>query len=259
MRQIQVILALALLLFTGLNCGTENPVQETTDTPTVEVPKSTLHGEVQTIEGVLIQVRLLKNGQLLTQTETETRFELTSLEAGSYTVQISAKGYETQEVEVTLAPGQIAALDKVALVALEIPVSHLRGVLTDAATGAPLGEVGVQLTDASGNLSETLTTETGVFTFENLAVEQNFTLAITHPGYEATEMAVPPIPAAETLELHVELTRPAKPIQLDPGQGLSLGSQGPDFELSDGDGKQHALANYIGEQKVVLVFFRGGW
>ena len=46
---------------------------------------------------------------------------------------------------------------------------------------------------------------------------------------------------------------------LDPGQGLSLGSQAPDFELADGNGKLHTLNNYIGNKNVVLVFFRGVW
>ena len=62
-------LALALLLFAGLNCGTENPVEETIDTAAVETLTGTLRGEVQSIDGALIQVRLLRDGQLLTQIE----------------------------------------------------------------------------------------------------------------------------------------------------------------------------------------------
>ena len=259
MKRIQAFLALALLLFAGLNCGTENPIEETVDTSTVEVSTGTLRGEVQSINGVLIQVRLLRDGQLLTQAEIQATYELEAIEVGSYTLQISAKGYETKEVNVTVTPGQDVSLDKVALVALATPVSHLRGVLTDKATGVPLGEVNLQLTDKAGKIYETLTTRAGVFTFENLPVEQAFTLAIAHAGYEGTEVAVHPIPAAETLELQVQLTRLAEPEKLDPGQGLSLGSQAPAFELPNGDGKLHALADYIGNKNVVLIFYRGGW
>ena len=252
-------LALVFLLLAGLNCGTENPVKETVDTAVVETPTGTLRGEVQPIDGVLIQVRLLRDGQLLTQTEAQATYELTSVEAGNYTLQISAKGYETKEVNATVTVGQIVSLDKVALVALATPVSHLRGVLTDKATDEPLGAVNLQLTDKSGKVYEALTTGAGIFTFENLPVEQAFTLAVAHAGYEETEVPVHPIPAAETLELQVRLTRRAEPEKLDPGRGLSTGSQAPAFELPDGDGKLHALADYVGSKNVVLVFYRGGW
>ncbi|RKU21388.1 hypothetical protein C6500_06425 [Candidatus Poribacteria bacterium] len=259
MKQIQAGLALALLLFAGLNCGIEDPVEETIDTAAVEVLTGTLRGEVQSINGALIQVRLLRDGQLLTQIEARATYELPSIEAGTYTLQISAKGYETKEVNVTVTAGQVVSLDKVALVALDTPVSHLRGVLTDKTTGEPLGEVNLQLTDKAGKIYETLTTGVGVFTFENLPVEQAFTLSIVHAGYEETEVAVHPIPATETLELQVRLTRLPEPDKLDPGQGLSLGSQAPAFELPDGDGTLHTLADYVGNKNVVLVFYRGGW
>ena len=90
-------------------------------------------------------------------------------------------------------------------------------------------------------------------------MEQAFTLAVAHTGYEETEVAVHPIPAAETLELQVQLTRRAEPEKLDPGRGLSTGSRAPAFELPNGDGKLHALADYVGNKSVVLVFYRGGW
>ena len=260
MRRILTLLAFALLLLAGLNCGTENPVEETVDTPETETRLTgTLRGDVQSIEGVLIQVRLLRDGQLVAQTETQASYEIDTVEAGNYTLQISAKGHETKEVNVTIIAGQVVSLDKVALVALKTPVSHLRGVLTDDATGEPLGEVNLQLTDNAGKVYETLTTAAGVFSFENLPVQQPFTLTIAHDGYEGKEVAVGPIPAAETSELTVELTPLAAPERLDPGQGLSIGTQAPDFELPDGNGKLHALADYNADKNVVLIFYRGGW
>ncbi len=93
-----------------------------------------------------------------------------------------------------------------------------------------------------------------------------------------TEAAVQPTPASETSEPELEAAQlqeeqpalePApQPAEeeveevaekLEPGEGLSLGSQAPAFELPDGEGKLHALNDYIGDQKVVLVFYRGGW
>ena len=258
MKQIQVLLALALLLLAGLNCGTENPVEEIVGSPAGETSTGTLRGEVQPIEGILIQVRLLKDGQLLAQTEAQANYEFDA-EVGNYTLQLSAKGYQETAIDVTVVAGQVVTLDKMTLVALETPVSHLRGVLTDEATGEPLGEVNLQLTDKAGEVYEALTTATGVFTFENLPVARAFTLMIAHAGYEAAEVAVQPIPASETFELDIELTPLPEPQKLAPGEGLSIGSQAPGFELPDSAGKLHALADYVGTQKVVLVFYRGGW
>ena len=284
MKQIQACLALALLLLTGLNCGTENPLEETGDTLAIEtVATGAFSGEIELIGDETIYVRVLKAGQLIAQMEFSKgyikgatvdgfqgelftsslgeigTYRLKETELGDYTLQISAKGYQTTELSLTVTADQSISLDKIALVVLDQPVSHLQGILTDAATGAPISQVHLQLTDKTGKVYEALTTGTGVFTFENLPVEQAFTLAIMHVGYEEAEVPVHPIPAAETLELQIRLTRLPEPDKLDPGQGLSLGSQAPAFELPDGDGKLHALADYVGNRNVVLVFYRGGW
>ena len=284
MKQMQACLALALLLFTGLNCGTENPLEETGDTLQVEtVPTGAFSGEIELIGDETIHVRVLKAGQLIAQMEFAKEYtkgeivdgfqgelstsslgeigtyHLKEAELGGYTLHISAKGYQSTELNVTVTADQSLSLDKIALVVLDQPVSHLQGILTDAATGVPISQVHLELTDKSGEVYKALTTAAGVFTFENLPVEQAFTLSIAHVGYEETEVPVHPIPAGETLELQVQLTRQAKPEKLNPGQGLSLESQAPAFELPDGDGKLHALADYVDSQNVVLVFYRGGW
>lgn len=284
MKQIQACLALALLLLTGLNCGTENPLEETGDTLAIEtVATGAFSGEIELIGDETIYVRVLKAGQLIAQMEFAKgytkgatvdgfqgelstsslgeigTYRLKEAELGDYTLQISAKGYQATELNVTITTDQSISLDKIALVVLDQPVSHLQGILTDAATGVPISQVHLQLTDKAGEVYKALTTGAGVFTFENLPVEQAFTLAIAHAGYEGKEVAVHPIPTAETLELQIQLTRRAEPEKLDPGQGLSLGSQAPAFELPDGDGKLHALADYVGNKNVVLIFYRGGW
>ena len=255
MKQTLALLAFALLLFIGLSCGTENSVEEMVEINTT----GTLRGDVQSIDGVQIQVRLLKDGQLVAQIEAQASYEIDAIKAGNYTLQISAKGHETKEVAVTVIAEEVVSLDKVMLVALETPVSHLSGVLTNETTGEVLGGVNLQLTDNSGKVHETLTTAAGVFTFENLPVEQAFTLTIDYAGYEGKEVAVHPIPAAETLELTVELTPLPEAEKLPPGQGLSIGSQAPVFELPDSNGKLHALADYTADKNVVLIFYRGGW
>ena len=184
MKQIQGLLVIPLLLLVGFNfnCQTENQVEDIMEPSSGETDtRGTLRGDVQSIEGVLIQVRLLRDGQLVTQTEVQASYEIEAVAAGDYTLQISADGYETKKIGVTVIAGQVVSLDKVVLIALKSPV-----------------------------LPEEPT----------------------------------PLPEAERLE---------------PGQGLSIGGKAPDFELPDGNGKLHALADYIGDEHVVLIFYRGGW
>jgi peroxiredoxin len=40
---------------------------------------------------------------------------------------------------------------------------------------------------------------------------------------------------------------------------LGVGAHAPDFKLSDAEGNQHALAQYLARGPVLLLFFRGGW
>ena len=157
MRRIQALLAFALLLFAGLNCGTENPIEETVDTTAIETTATgSFYGDVELIDGVTIYMRLLKADQILAQVEFEMhgvkttstnanihsstqqgigKYHVKEAEPGDYTVQISAKGYQATELNVTVISDQSISLDKIALAMLETPVSHLRGVLTSEATG----------------------------------------------------------------------------------------------------------------------------
>ncbi len=257
MKQLLTLFTLSLILLTGLNCGSTEDPDEKVDVVMMET--GALQGEVQSIDGVKIQVRLLKDGQLVTQTETDDSYEFAELEQGDYTIQISAKGYKTTELDVTVIPEDTVSLDKVTLDMLAEPVSHLRGVLTDMETGDPLSDVLVQLSDNEGEEYEVLTNNQGVFTFANLPVDQAFTLTIAYEGYEDYEVAVDEIAADKTFELDVELTAIPEPEILDPGQGLSVGSQAPVFQLPDSNGNEQALTDYIPDKNVVVVFYRGGW
>ena len=91
-------------------------------------------------------------------------------------------------------------------------------------------------------------------TVETPSVETSTTDAL--PGEAAPET---PIPTDETLEPPVEIDPPPDPEKLAPGQGLSIGSQAPVFQLPDSNGKLHALADYVADKNVVLIFYRGGW
>lgn len=257
MKHIQFYLALSFMLLCAFGCGTtEDPVD---DMKVVEMASGALSGEVQSIDGISVQVRLLRDGILVAQTEADGSYEFTDLVTGNYTIQISAKGYDTTELNTTVVADVTNSLDKVTLEELATPVSHIRGVLTDAETGDLLSGVLVQLMDTSGEKYETLTTEEGVFVFENLPIEQAFTLMVSHRGYEDGTVDIEPIAADDTFELDVVLTEIPVIEELDPGQGLSIGSEAPTFELPDGNGDLYAYADVVGDKKLVVVFYRGGW
>jgi len=257
MKHLQLFLKLSFLILVVFGCGsTEDPADLM---PEVDIEPSILMGELDCIDNVTVQVRLLKDGILVEQVESDGSFEFKDLEAGSYKVQVSAQGYETTELNATLTIGETKSLDKVSLVKLADPVSHIKGVLIDAESGDKLSGVLVQLTDKSGEKHETLTTADGTFIIENLPVGEAFTILVSLEGYNDGSVNLDPIPANETYELDVALTAIPVIEELDPGEGLSIGSEAPVFELPNGDGDLLALEDLIGSKKVVVIFYRGGW
>lgn len=259
MKQTLMSLALAFLLLTAFGCGsTEDPIDPTPDVKD-EMLTGAIQGEVEAIEDVSVQVRLLKGEQLVEQIEADGSYEFDELEAGDYTLRISAKGYQETEKNVTVVAGDTVSVEKITLTALAEPVSHIRGVLTDANTGEPLANVIVQLTDKTGEKSEVLTTKDGVFTFENLPVDQPLTLTVMYTCYQDHVVEVKPIPADQTFEQDIELTAAPEPEKLSPSEGLATCSQAPDFELPDGKNDKHSLSDYIGKKNVVIVFYRGSF
>ena len=257
MKQTMALIALALFILVGLNCGsTEDPVDKIDE---VQLESGRLQIQVEEIEGVTIHVRLLKDGQLISQADSTVNYEFGEIANGEYTVEISAKGFETTELKVNIVAGETYVLDKVTLLPLEDPVAHLNGKLTDEKTGNVLSDVLVQLTDKSGEEYKTLTSDEGIFTFENLPVNQAFTLSVMLVGYEDYDLSVESIDAGKSIEVKVELTPIPEPEPLGPGEGLNTGSKTPEFELPDSNDKVRTLAEFIGDKKAVIVFYRGGW
>ena len=140
-----------------------------------------------------------------------------------------------------------------------VGTARVRGLLVDQATKQTLRNTRVKLVDSKGETRAVLTTRAGVFEFEGLPAGEKFTVIVELDGYEKHESIVTPIETDETATITVNLVPVVKEDQLPPGDGLSLGAKAPDFELKDGDGKAHSLADYAGEQRVVLLFDRGAW
>ena len=105
-----------------------------------------------------------------------------------------------------------------------------------------------------------MTTQAGVFEFENLPAGKNFTIVVELDEYEKHEVVVNPILAGETETITVNLVPILKMDELPPGDGLSVGIKAPNFNLRDGNGKAHSLADYAGPTtRIVLLFDRGAW
>ena len=129
--------------------------------------------------------------------------------------------------------------------------------MLDQATKKALQGVDVQLINEAGDVHEARTRTTGVFEFESLPTDQQFTLVVDIEFYKRQEIPINPISAGQTAKVEVELGL-INPDRRPIGDGLKLGTKSPDFKLPDGDGKIHTLADYAG-QKVVLLFDRGSW
>ena len=66
-------------------------------------------------------------------------------------------------------------------------------------------------------------------------------------------------PVSDVTEFETSETPVPGSEHFDLGQGLSIGSQAPEFELSDGYGNLHALSDSLGnEKKIIIVFYRTG-
>ena len=140
-----------------------------------------------------------------------------------------------------------------------VATAGIRGLLVDQATKQTLRNTRVQLVENQGEIREVLTTPAGVFEFANLPAGEKFTIVVELDEYEKYEVVIDPILAGETETITVNLVPILKMDELPPGDGLSVGSTAPDFNLADGNGKLHSLADYTGEQRVVLLLDRGAW
>ena len=206
--KIQLLTVLAAVLMLWFGCGGGDEAIVKTDVPTDEVILTgSLEGTIERIEGVSVTIRVLQNGNAITSTaaDADGNYRIDNLQPGAYTVEIAAKGYEAFEQTVQVSAEDIASLDQVTLKVLEIPVSHVQGVLSDQVRGNPLSKVRVRLVDAAGNSREVLTTPTGAFEFENVPTDQQLTVIVDLEGFEKQEISINPIPAGETVPLDVAL------------------------------------------------------
>lgn len=222
LTRIQLLIALAAIFILYLGCGTDDESivepDTSTEAPVSEAITGSLNGSVEKIEGVSVVIRVLQNGNAIASAtaDADGNYRIDNLAPGTYTVEIVAKGYEAVEQTVQISADEVAAVDRMTLKAIEVPVSHIQGILSDKQKGAPLNKVRVRLVDAAGNHREVLTTQTGAFEFENVPTDQQLTVIVDLEGFEKQEISINPIPAGETVPLEVAL------VELPAVRGLIL-------------------------------------
>ena len=261
MRRLFTFITIPLLLLTAFGCEeAENPVSEI---PEIETTAGVIHGKVQPNLDETIKVRLLKDGKVVAQMESTGGFTLRKIEAGNYTLRISARGFHEMELNVTVIAGDTVTLDTITLEEFSEPVSHIIGLVRNNRTGIRLPGILVQLTDQDRKQYETITSDEGIFNFDNLPAQQKFTVTIEAADYEVYDLSVKPLDANETEKLNVKLSpigigdREVEPEE--PGEGLPIFSKAPEFELPDGNGKLHSLYDTLDEGKnAIVVFYIGG-
>ena len=243
------------------NVGVDTPPEKDApaDDKIVEVIVGSLQGQVAQIEDAQIHIHVLRNGAAVasTQANLDGSYQINDIQPGTYIVQITAEDYKTVEQTVEIRAGEVSVVENIALEALKPPPTHIRGLVLDQQTNAPLDGIRVQLIDEAGSVREALTKQTGGFEFENVPADQEFILIIDIEKYEKQEITVNPISAGEVAKLEVVLD----PIHIDAlpiGDGLHIGVAAPAFDLPDQGGKRRSLSDYTG-QKVVLAFDRGRW
>lgn len=163
MYNTRLYFTLLLLLFCVIGCeNSDSPVDD------ISSKKGTLQVEVLNQQNVSFQVALYQGEEIVAQTDSKRSFEITDIEAGSYTLRLTATGYKVIERNVEILAGQVISIHNVTL-------------------------------------------------------------------------------------------QPTPQTEANLGQGLTIGSRAPNFELSDGNGNQHSLSEYLDTGKhVVLVFYRYG-
>lgn len=249
----------SILIFSSVlvGCG-DSPVSDTEPEPEMTVNPGIIEGQVTPIEGIAIQVRLLKNDEIIATTDTDPdgSYGFRDVEPGDYTVEATAAEYEQVQQRVTVVADQVVQVGEVTLEPLALPVAQLRGVVVDQASKDALLGAQVRLVGADGEAYQTLSGEAGVFEFVNLPVGQGFSLSAEFEGYDVLERTVDPLDAGEQGKIEIQLLAVFQALPL--GQGLAIGTVAPNFTLVDGDGNEHMLTDYR-DQKIILHFNRGSW
>lgn len=118
-------------------------------------------------------------------TDAAGRFHIGGVEAGTVSLRITSEGYNELVADIQLARGQSLDLGDLGLLNVNASGSLLRGMVTDAATGAALANATVSLGDGR----ETVTGGDGQFAFRGLDAGA-IDISVSATGYEPARRSV---------------------------------------------------------------------
>ncbi|MDD1652785.1 MAG: carboxypeptidase-like regulatory domain-containing protein, partial [Methanomicrobiales archaeon] len=112
-------------------------------------------------------------------------YEIGNLSTGTYVIQATVQGYETQTVsDVVILPGSDTQLN---FNMTGLPGARLRGIVKDSRSNAPLANVLVTIIDLSPQPRSVFTNINGEFEFPALTAD-NYTLRFEKTGYRPLEI-----------------------------------------------------------------------
>ena len=121
----------------------------------------------------------INNTSIKIESDLTGAFETGLVEAGTYEVSISKRGFKTQQATVELINGELTLL----MVSLEeTPSFNLAGMVTVNEQGSPVGGVQVQLMD-NETLLETVSDDNGQFVFDGV-FENVYSILVGAWGYK---------------------------------------------------------------------------
>jgi len=153
----------------------------------VELEAASLFGVVYDSEGeVLSGASLVLSSEHSAVSGSDGSYSFSSVDVGSYLMEVSLEGYESSSHTVSLNSGEVAELDIV--LGLEGESFTISGsVVTD--TGEVVGSASICYVAADGSEGCSSSDSAGAYSFEGL-VSGDYTFTVTRYGYESTETVV---------------------------------------------------------------------
>ncbi len=180
------------------------PTSAPTPTPTpvsTTVPTGSITGTVQdsqTAVGIANAWVALSPTGLSTVSSSNGAFSFASVPAGTYTLTVSATGYQTASASITVTAGHNANLNL--HLASTVPSGSVQGVVKSSATGKALA--GATVTLIPGVLA-TVTDSTGYYGFPSVT-PGTYTLTVTAAGYQSYSQTIT-VASGHTVKANVSL------------------------------------------------------
>lgn len=145
----------------------------------------------QVLQGVTVQ---LLPGGVATATGGDGGYGLTGVAPGSYSLQFSLPDFAAQQIPVTIAPQQSLNIN-----ALLAPLpSSIRGIVTSAADGAPIGGAVLLINNSVGApIAETTTASDGSYAVSGLPAGK-LQISVGAEGFQLSTTIVTTFPGAES-------------------------------------------------------------